>query len=86
MNELTLREMAAEMGRRGGTATNAKRSPSERRRIARRAGLVGGKARARIYPKSWQSDNGRKAANSRWGRRRAAERVAKKKKVLGVWV
>jgi hypothetical protein len=86
MNELTVREIAAELGRRGGTVANAKRSAGERRRIGRKGGLVGGKARARIYPKSWQSDNARKAANARWGRRKAVERVAKKKKVLGVWV
>lgn len=85
VDELTVRNAAAELGRRGGTATNAKRSPEERRRIARMGGLRGGKARSRIYPKEWQSDNGRKAANARWGRRPASEMVKNKTKVLGVW-
>lgn len=86
MTELELREALAEIGRRGGKATQAKRTAKEKSEIGRRAGLKSYAAKIKIYPKSWFSGNGRKAANARWGRRPADERVEGKVLILGVWV
>jgi len=41
----------------------------ERKQSARKAGLVGGKARARVLTKEQRQEIARKAAAARWGKK-----------------
>ena len=55
-------------------------TPEERSDSARKAGLVGGKARAKVLSKVQRSEIAKKAAQARWGPKKEAGKKAVTKK------